>query len=294
MDAGIQVFIHVAETRSFVEAGKQVGLSASAVGKSVSRLEKRMGSRLFHRNTRAVTLTAEGALFLVRARRIIAELEAAHAELARHGERPQGRLKIGLPLVGGHFVSMLADFRLAYPEIELDIDFADRKVDIIDEGYDAVIRSGELGDSRLSARKLGRFRMHLVGSPDYFGRKGIPSVPADLKGHDCIQFRLPETGKLQRWDIRQNDIAVEMTLPPSVICNGLDTRLQLALKGVGIAYLTDFATRDAVMQQRLVPVLAPYVYGEGSFQLVWPTNKNMPSRMRVFIDFVLEHNPLRG
>lgn len=180
--SGFTVFVQVAETRSFVVAGRQMGVSASAVGKSVARLEEKLGTRLFHRSTRSITLTAEGALLLERSRRILAEIEAAEQELSRAAQAPRGRLRVSLPLVSSLVLPVLGDFMRQYPEIELDLDFTDRMVDVIEEGSDAVVRTGEPSDSRLSARCLGAFRIPLVASPAYLAQRGEPRQPADLAG----------------------------------------------------------------------------------------------------------------
>lgn len=136
------VFAQVAETRSFVEAGRLLGVSASAVGKSVARLELKLGVRLFHRSTRSITLTAEGILFLERCQRILAEIEAAEQELLHAATAPSGRLRVSLPLISSLVLPVLGDFMYAYPDIELDLDFTDRLVDVIEEGFDAVVRTG--------------------------------------------------------------------------------------------------------------------------------------------------------
>ena len=134
--SGFTVFVRVAETRSIVGAARTLGVSASAVGKRVARLEEKLGVRLFHRSTRSITLTAEGSLFLERSRRILAEIEATELELSQSRETPRGRLRVSLPLVSGLVLPTLADFMQAYPDIELDLDFSDRVVDVVDEGFD--------------------------------------------------------------------------------------------------------------------------------------------------------------
>ncbi|MGV2465281.1 UNVERIFIED_CONTAM: LysR family transcriptional regulator, partial [Pseudomonas aeruginosa] len=153
--SGFTVFVRVAETRSIVGAARTLGVSASAVGKRVARLEEKLGVRLFHRSTRSITLTAEGSLFLERSRRILAEIEATELELSQSRETPRGRLRVSLPLVSGLVLPALADFMQAYPDIELDLDFSDRVVDVVDEGFDVVLRTGQPVDSRLSMRELG-------------------------------------------------------------------------------------------------------------------------------------------
>lgn len=218
------VFVQVAEVRSFVAAGRLLGVSASAVGKSVARLEEKLGVRLFHRSTRSVSLTAEGSLFLERSRRILAEIEAAEQELSQATTMPHGRLRVSLPLVSSLLLPVLGEFMREYPEIELDLDFSDRLVDVIEEGFDAVVRTGNPTDSRLSARRLGSFRSMLVASPDYLARQGIPQVPADLLNHTCLHYRFPNSGKLEPWALHRATDEPELTLPTSMICNNIETR----------------------------------------------------------------------
>ena len=136
----LNAFVRAAETRSFTVAGRQLGVSSSAIGKSVARMEERLGVRLFHRSTRSITLTAEGALFLDRCQRIFSEIEAAELELSQTHEAPRGTLRVGLPLVGMLMIPTLAAFMRTYPEIMLDLDFSDRIIDVIEEGFDAVVR----------------------------------------------------------------------------------------------------------------------------------------------------------
>src|ERR1700738_1760446 len=141
----LNAFVQAAEARSFTVAGRQLGVSSSAIGKAVARMEERLGGRLFHRRTRRITLTAEGGLFLERYRRIFSEIEAAELELSQTHEAPRGTLRVSLPLVGMLTMPTLVAFMRAYPEIVLDLDFSDRVVDVIEEGLDAVVRFAEVG-----------------------------------------------------------------------------------------------------------------------------------------------------
>ena len=138
---------------------------------------------------------------------------------------------------------VLGEFMQAYPDIELDLDFSDRLVDVIEEGFDAVVRSGEPADSRLSARRLGAFELMLVASPDYLARRGTPQVPADLLEHACLHYRFPNSGKLETWPLIRSAGEPELQLPTSMICNNIETRLCFALQGRGIACLPDFSAR---------------------------------------------------
>lgn len=283
---GFVVFVQVAETRSFVAAGRLLGVSASAVGKSVARLEEKLGVRLFHRSTRSVTLTAEGMLFLERSRRILAEIEAAELELSQASAAPRGRLRVSLPLVSSLVLPVLGEFMHEYPEIELDLDFTDRMVDVIEEGFDAVVRTGEPADSRLSARRLGTFQMHLVASRGYLAHRGTPMVPADLRQHTCLHYRFPNSGKLETWVLRQTPGEPDLQLPASMICNNIETRVCFALLGLGIAYLPDFAIREPLADGRLTSVLADHVERSGVFHVLWPASKHPSPKVRVLVDFL--------
>lgn len=280
----LDAFVRAAEARSFTAAGRQLGVSSSAIGKAVARLEQRLGVRLLHRSTRSVTLTPEGALFLERCRRIFSEIETAETELAQTQGAPRGRLRVSLPLAGMLMMPTLGAFMQAYPEIELDLDFTDRLVDVIDEGFDAVIRAGEVTDSRLMSRVLGMFRLQLVAAPDYLARRGVPQTPEDLAGHACLQHRFATSGKFEPWPLRRGDR--EIALPATAVANTIEPLIALAEQGLGIACLPDFAIRSQVEAGRLAVVLADHTEHEGVFRLLWPSSRYPSPKLRVFVDFL--------
>ncbi|MDT3249611.1 LysR family transcriptional regulator [Serratia sp. root2] len=286
--SGILAFVQVAETRSFSDAGRQLGVSSSAVGKSVARMEERLEVRLFHRSTRSVTLTAEGALFLERCRRILAEIAAAELELADTRAAPRGKLRISLPLVSGLMMPVLTAFMHRYPDIELDVDFSDRLVDIVEEGFDAVVRTGEPVDSRLVSRRLGVFELLLVASPDYLKRRGVPEKPADLLGHACLQHKFPTTGRFEPWPLRPLPGEALPELPATMICNTTEALVQVARAGLGIACLPDFMVQESLQSGELRRVLESYTEHQGTFRVIWPSSKYLAPKLRVFIDFLGE------
>lgn len=290
----LTAFVQAAETRSFVAAGRQLGVSASAIGKAVARLEERLGVRLFHRSTRSITLTPEGTQFLERCRRIFAEVEAAEQELCATQASARGKLRISLPLVDDFLLPTIAQFMRAYPEIELDIDSTDRLVDVIEEGFDAVVRTGDPHDSRLMTRRLGSFRKCLVGSPDYFRRRGVPHQPEDLTDHSCLLHRFPTTGKIEPWPLRRGRKKLEIALPNSLIASTQGPQIHLAEQGFGIACLPDFAVRKQVKAGILRSVLDDYVQYNGSFRVLWPASRYPSPKLRAFIDFLGAHLPLVG
>ncbi|KVQ72213.1 LysR family transcriptional regulator [Burkholderia multivorans] len=286
---GFFVFVQVAETRSFVAAGRALGISASAVGKRIARLEARLNVRLFHRSTRSVTLTAEGARFLERCRRVIAEIDAAERELTQSVEAPRGRLRVSLPTIGTLMLPVLAGFMTAYPEIELDLDFSDRLVDVVDEGFDAVVRTGRPADSRLSSRLLGHFRQHLVASPAYLERHGTPRTPADLVRHRCLHYRFPATGKLEIWPLRASRSHTPPDVPVSMVSNNAETRLCFALRGLGIACLPEFFVREPIDAGTLRTVLDDYVASRTPVYVLWPSGHHPTPKLRAFVDYLVEH-----
>ncbi|AEF45452.1 transcriptional regulator, LysR family [Serratia sp. AS12] len=286
--AGVSAFVQSAETLSFVEAGRVLGVSASAIGKSIARLEARLGVRLFHRSTRSMTLTAEGTLFLQRCQRILGEMAAAEQELSDTRSAPRGKLRVSLPLVGSLLNPVLAEFIRQYPQIELEVDFSDRRVEVIEEGFDAVIRVGETEDSRLMSRQLGTFHLQLVAAPDYLRQAGIPQQPTDLRQHACLLYKFPTTGKVESWPVADWDKILGEGLRASVVCNTVDTLIYLAEQGQGIACLPDFAVQQALAGQRLQQVLGEHSHHTGSFKILWPSSKHLAPRLRVFIDLLSE------
>lgn len=280
----LSAFVQAADARSFTVAGRQLGVSSSAVGKAIARLEERLGVRLFHRSTRTITLTPEGACFLERCRRIFSEIEAAEQELAQTQGAPRGRLRVSLPIVGMLMMPALSAFMRAYPEVELDLDFTDRLVDVIDEGFDAVVRAGEVSDSRLMTRVLGTFRFKLVASPGYLGARGVPRKPGDLTLHACLHHRYATSGKLERWPLRRG--RKELDLPTTAVANTIEPLIYMAEQGHGIACLPDFAIRRQLVEGALVSVLESHLEHEGTFRLLWPSSRYLSPKLRVFVDFM--------
>jgi DNA-binding transcriptional LysR family regulator len=280
----LAVFVQVAQTRSFTAAARVLGVSSSAVGKSIARMEERLGVRLFHRSTRSITLTGEGALFLERSRRILLEIEAAERELTDARVAPRGKLRISVPQVRGLLMPVLSDFMRAYPDIELDVDFSDRMVDVIEEGFDAVIRTGKPEDSRLMARHLGHYQLVLVATPGYFQQHGTPLLPQHLSGHACLRHKFCATGQLEPWPLRRALDEVEPTLRTPLVSTTIESLNHVVHEGLGIACLPDYMVHQAVREGRLQRVLDDYLEHRGSFWMLWPSSRHASAKLRVFID----------
>jgi DNA-binding transcriptional LysR family regulator len=285
----MNIFVHVACAGSFAGAGRELGLSSSAIGKSIARLEARVGVRLLRRSTRSLTLTEEGMSFLLRCQGILAEVEAAHTELSQAAGVPQGLLRISLPQIGEPFLSQLVSFQERYPAVELELQFSNRHVDLVQEGFDAALRTGTLADSRLNAKPLLDYRMSLVASPDYFARRGVPATPADLVHHDRLRLRLPNTGKFQQpLFFDAGDAVFDERARTSLSAGNTQTLIEFTRRGAGIAYLPDALISTLLASGEVLPVLSEFAGESNQFHLVWASGRHIPPRLRVFIAFLSE------
>lgn len=288
--SGLLAFVKAAELGSFVAAGRALELSASAVGKGVARLEQDVGVRLLQRSTRRIQLTEEGRLFHERCRRILSDLDDAQAMLSHVKEVPRGRLRVSAPIVGYHFLlPVLPEFVARYPEVELDINFTDRTVDLIDERVDVAIRSGDLPDSRLVSRPLNPFRLLLCAAPAYLARHGTPQVASELAQHAAVRFRHPNSGKLLEWPMLQGIAEAEMRLRTVLACNNMEAVLGATVRGLGIACMPDFLVRDLLADGRLQAVLDTQLSTHGQFKALWPSSRHLSPKVRVFVDHLCSH-----
>jgi len=183
----------------------------------------------------------------------------------------------------------LSAFIRAYPDVRLDLDFTDRLVDVIDEGFDAVVRAGEATDSRLMNRLLGEFQLKLVASPQYLERRGVPRAPEDLTAHACLHHRYATSGKFERWPLRHRGKDIDVTPPSTAIANTIEPLIYMAEQGIGIACLPDFAIRRQISRGTLQSVLDEHVEHSGPFRILWPSSRHLSPKLRVFIDFMAEH-----
>ena len=284
--SGLIAFVRAAEARSYVAAARSLGVTPSAVSKSVARLEARLGVALMRRTTRSISLTTEGARFFERCRRVLLELSEAEAELARTRAAPRGRVRLSVPAATHHLLApLLPDFTRRYPQIELEVDYSDRFVDVIAEGFDAVLRSGVVDDSALTSRRMASFRFVVVGAPGYLARNSPPKQLGDLSQHAGVLYRFPHTGKLQPW-LFEGELAP--TPRAAFTCNSVEALIAAARQGMGLAYVPDFAVRSELSSQSLIEVLSGARAAAGEFRLLWPSHRLLPSKVRALVDFLAE------
>lgn len=288
----MEVFAAVAARGSFSAAGRMLGLTPSAVSRTIDRIEARLGVRLMLRTTRVLTLTAEGQAYLGAARRIIADLNEAEQGIADQGA-PRGRLRVSASLAHGRqvVVPLIGEFVALYPHILVDINLTDVVVDVAAGQADVAIRFGPLPDSPLTTRRLGETGRTIVASPDYLARRGMPRVPEDLHDHDCLNFNFRRQEPV--WPFRRDGRDYALTVRGPVEANNGETLAQLALAGAGITRVGHFSVAHAISRGDLIPILEAFNPGDREpIHAVFVGGANTPARVRVFVDFLTER--LRG
>lgn len=284
----LEVFSAIARTGSFSAAGRALGLTPSAVSRTIDRVEARLGVRLLIRTTRALTLTAEGQSYLGAARRILADLDEAERVIADQGA-PRGRLRVSAALSHGRLciVPLLGDFALRYPHILVDISLTDTVVDIAAGQADVAIRFGPLADSALTARRIGETGRCIVASPAYLARHGTPQLPEDLLRHNCLNFNFRRAEPV--WPFRRDGRDYALSVTGTIEANNGETLGQLAVDGVGITRVGHFGVVDDIAAGRLVPLLEGFNPGDvETIHAVFVGGANMPARVRVFVDYLAE------
>lgn len=287
----IEMFIRVAEEGSFTKAADALSASRTMASKYVSDLEAELGVRLFERTTRKVHLTEAGTAYLAKARFALDTLEMANDEASQYGGNAKGLLRITAPLNFGsrQLAPALARFRALCPDVSIDLLLNDRKVDLMEEGYDAAIRIGDLKDSSLIARKLATVRRVICASPDYLAARGEPQIPQDFEHHECLGYQYSSEG--QFWylsDLNDPKKVTKVRVRGSVQTNNGDVNLQLAMEHVGIANLPTFIANDALRSGQLVRLLPGYEPPPISLYVVFGPGRLQPLKLRRFVDHLID------
>ncbi|MCF4124408.1 LysR family transcriptional regulator [Methylobacterium sp. SyP6R] len=290
---GLVAFARAASLGSFTAAARSLGISPSAVSKSVQRLEERLGVSLFTRTTRSLTLTPEGRDLHERALRLLREAEAIEQAAAAARSEPAGTLKVTAPLpVGVHLLApALPRFRERYPRLSIDLRLGDRFADLIEEGIDVAIRVGELSDSRLISRRLAPHRVCAFASPGYLARRGVPEHPDDLVRHECVTFRFQSTGQELRWPFRIGGRTVEVTPRAGIVTDFSDAVAAILVAGGGIGISPTYIAAPHVERGELVPVLRAFAVERSVFAALWPESRRANPNVRAFLGFLDEIFP---
>ena len=281
-------FLRIIDRGGFAAAARGQPLTPSALSKLVRRLEERLGVRLLTRTTRRIALTAEGEAYAARARDILALIEAAEAEVTAGRGRPRGHLKVntGTAYARHRLIPVLPGFFERYPDITLDLSLTDRRVDLVEEGADVVLRTGALEDSSLVARRIAGGRRVICAAPAYLARRGMPARPEALLRHDCIL--LHGLARLTAWPFRQPEggIATLLVRGP-VTTDSAEALRDLALAGLGIIRVSEFLVRGALRDGRLVALLeAEHASEEVPVWAIMAPGRHRMPRIQAFVDYV--------
>ena len=286
----LQAFTAVVETGSFTAAAERLSTDKSAVSRRVSALESRLGAQLLRRTTRSLNLTDTGQAFYDRSVRILADLEEAESAVAlEHGDL-KGKLRVALPLSFGilHMCTPIDTFNQRHPGLRFDIDFSDRRVDLLQEGIDVAVRIGHLRDSTLIARKLFEGRTVVCASPDYLARKGHPESPEELAGHDCLVYSNLSDPEHWRWiDGDGNEQTVRV--PIRMSANNGDFLSTAAADGLGIVIQPTFIAHRHIKSGALIPILSDVEWPGTPAWAVYPPTRHLSHRVRTFIDFLVDY-----
>ncbi len=287
--ADLQTFVGVVESGSFSAAAERLNVAKSAVSRRVAALESRLGVQLFARTTRRLNLTDSGKSFYEHCVRILADLEEAEsAVMQAHGEL-RGRLRVALPVSFGlrHMRGPILEFAGLHPLVEFDLDFNDRRVDLLEEGIDVAIRIGRLSDSSLIARALFQATTVLCASPHYLEQHGVPRTAADLASHVCLVYsnvREPDRWVYTDPQGRKGSVKV----PVGMHGNSGDFLCDAATAGIGITLQPTFIAYEAILRGELITLLTDHQWPHTPAYAVYPPTRHLSYRVRAFIDFLVE------
>ena len=284
----MQAFVTVADLGGFAPAARKLGLSPSGLTRLIAALEQRLGARLLQRTTRSVTLTDAGARYLVRVRRILADVEEAEGAAEGEQTRPGGRLVISAPVGFGrlHVSPVVSAYLKRHPEVSCDLRLSDRMVNLVEDGVDLAIRIGHLPDSTLVARHVGEMRRIVVASRDYLKRRGEPKRPDEIASHDTIQFGAM-TDSLD-WRFVEDGREIRISGTPRLATNSSDAAIQYAEQGGGLTRVLAYQAAESLKAGRLKIVLAKFEQPALPIHVVYPTSRLLSAKVRAFIDLVTE------
>lgn len=294
---GLTEFLAVAEHQSFTHAASRLGVTPTAVSQAVKTLERRTGVLLFQRTTRSVALTEAGASLFGRLRPAAAEIGDALAILGSFRDQPMGTLRLTAPRLSGSLLMapLIARFRQACPDVNLEISLDDATVDLVHEGFDAGIRLGEsIEKDMIAVRLTPDMQWSVVGSPDYFARAGTPQTPEELTRHACIGYRFSTSGQAHRWEFRRNSRDFTVGTSGALVVNDRALLLAAARLDLGLIYASDFEIAADLAAGRLERVLLPFIPKSSGLYLYFPSRAQSQPKLRAFIDtataWVAEHS----
>ena len=285
----IRAFTKVLEAGGFAAAAREMGLSRSVVNRSVISLEKELNTEFFHRSTRSVTPTETGIAFYDRCVQILDELDEAISAVTELQEKPRGNLRINAPMSFGTLClsAVVADYMLAYPEVNVDLVLSDRFVDPIEEGFDLTVRIGEAHlSTSLIAKNIAPAKRVLCASPSYIQKYGQPRHPNELRFHRCLHYGYQKSG--YHWRLHGPDGAQSFSVNCVMSSNNGETLKTAAVQGQGIALLPTFILGDAIEQEQLLSLLSGFEPPEIALFALYPRHRHLSAKVRLFVDLLTE------
>lgn len=282
----MSVFVRAVEAGSLTGAAKRLGVAKSAVSRRVSQLEERLGARLFNRNSRSLSPTEAGRAFYERASRILSDVSEAEDMMRSLSGELRGRLRVAAPMAFGlrHLSSVVVDFMVEHPRVEVEVDLDDRFIDLVGEGHDLAIRIGALKDSGLVARAVAPCRFVVCASPRYLSARGTPGTPDDLAGHDCLSHANRPLG--EQWRFHTGGEWRSVRVAGRLNANNGDVLMDAAVAGLGLAVLPTFIASDAISRGDLRVVLAGHPMEARKIHAVWPSRLGLSAKARAFVEFL--------
>lgn len=290
--AAMQTFVRVVEAGTFTKAADLLGLPKATVTRLVQTLESHLQTKLLNRTTRRVTVTADGAAYFDRALRLLSEMDELESSMSHAKASPRGRLRIDVGAAVGQLllIPALPDFHARYPDIQIDLGVSDRPVDLIGENVDCVLRGGEITDQSLVARRIGEFHTILCASPAYLKRYGAPKHPTELEDgdHRIVRYLSHRTGRPYPLQFRQGERQFEINGRYTVAVNDSTANLTAGLAGLGLVRTATFMAQPHIASGALVPVLLDWCNESIPLYVVYPPNRHLSAKLRVFVDWVAE------
>ncbi|MBB4120155.1 LysR family transcriptional regulator [Martelella radicis] len=287
---GLAMFAKVAEERSFAAAARALGVSVATVSRGVSRLEDRLGARLFNRTSRQLALTEFGRGLAERAIQVCLDAEDLESAARELSSRPRGTIRLAVPMAFGlrWVAPILPKFFRMYPDVAVDLHLSDDLVDLVGDGFDAALRIGDLRDSSLVARKLCPVRPVVAAAPAYIARHGEPRHPSELAAHDCLGYAYRARRDVWRFSNHAGEEVIVTPSGPLRVTN-VEALIPTVLEGIGIAEFPDFIAAEYLADGRLQAVLKDWTLPEGGLYFLTPTARSRPAKVDALAAFLADH-----
>jgi len=290
--SAMQAFVRVVEAGTFTKAADNMGLPKPTVTRLVQSLEAQLDTLLLNRTTRRVTVTQDGAAYYDRAVRLLSEIDELESSMSRAKSNPRGRLRIdvGSSVAQLLLIPNLADFYARYPHIQIDLGVSDRPVDLISESVDCVLRGGELTDQSLVARRIGEFHLVVCAAPSYLKRNGMPQHPTELESdrHHLVHYFSHRTGRIYPFGFHKDKESLEVVGRHALSVNDSNANLAAGLAGLGVIHTSTFMAAPHFATGALVPILLDWCADTIPIHVVYPPNRHLSAKLRVFVDWVAE------